>query len=122
MAALNRPRIAVIASIILTHPNLLLRTSKAGVCFTTASSARNNCSVTGLGVWLLMDLDIGECTVRPTPTMVAPIIMAAGITIGGIATGEVQHERNQFSTCQQNVLGKGTANRAKDWSLEGRLL
>jgi hypothetical protein len=27
-----------------------------------------------------------------------PVIMAAGITIGGITTGEVQREGNQFSS------------------------
>lgn len=35
-----------------------------------------------------MATDIEERTVRPMPTTVAPIIMAAGITIGGITTGE----------------------------------
>ena len=43
-------------------------------------------------------MDIGECTVRPTPTTVAPVIMAAGITIDGITTGEVQREGSQSSS------------------------
>jgi hypothetical protein len=44
-------------------------------------------------------MDIGECTVRPTPTTVAPVIMAAGITIVGITTtGEVQRQGKQFSS------------------------
>ena len=109
-------------SIILTHPNLLLRTSKAGVCFTTASSARNNCSVTGS--WGLVADGPGYRRVyRPAYAYYGgPHYYGGWHHHRWHATGEVQHERNQFSTCQQNVLGNGTANRAKDWSLEGRLL
>jgi hypothetical protein len=37
--------------------------------------------------------DIEECTVRPMPTMAAPVIMAAGIVVG-VTTSEVQREGN----------------------------
>jgi hypothetical protein len=52
MPALNRPRIAVTASIIFTHPNLLLRTLDSWRLFYDRFIRRHNGFVTGLGVWL----------------------------------------------------------------------
>src|ERR1039457_2142407 len=37
--------------------------------------------------------DIEECTVRPMPTMVAPVIMAAGIVVG-VTTGKTNTARS----------------------------
>jgi hypothetical protein len=54
-----------------------------------------------------MATDIEERTVRPMPTTVAPIIMAAGITIGGITTGEVFSAKQNSGTARNPRCGGG---------------